>query len=366
MTALSLPANFRPLACELALRKAGLQFTSPINGTMQAIDLVAERWVMALDMPAMGAATGGARAAFLGLWAGGINTVPLHHFGRPQPLGTLRGTPTLGASAARGDNTFALAGCVQDGVLYRNSMEADTNADGLSDGLTSYSAGTVSGVAHTRVGVATGNAQRTAATSIGGTSSDQAGWRLTADVAVAAGVAHTISADIYSSNCSHAIEVVWLSAALSVLSVSKTTWLGDGINYTRRVLTATAPASAAWARVYVYMTIGTGTPDLRVDRLQVETGSTAGTWLPAVTLLQGDMLGVSGHLLQVAADATATEAGTMSVSTVNRARGSISSGTTVAWDRPTATFILPAMQVGLQWQRGGLVGGAALEAVEVY
>lgn len=58
------------------------------------------------------------------------------------------------------------------------------------------------------------------------------------------------------------------------------------------------------------------------------------------TLLAGDMIGVSGLLLQVAADAVANGSGIMAVSIVNRLRAAISGGSAVAWDKPTAPFRL--------------------------
>lgn len=55
------------------------------------------------------------------------------------------------------------------------------------------------------------------------------------------------------------------------------------------------------------------------------------------TLLAGDMIGVGGLLLMVAADATAS-AGVMSVSITNRLRVALSSGAAVTTSKPTSTF----------------------------
>lgn len=57
------------------------------------------------------------------------------------------------------------------------------------------------------------------------------------------------------------------------------------------------------------------------------------------TLKAGDMIGVSGLLLQVASDCTAVSS-EITVPIVNRLRKSISSGAAVTWSSPVATFRL--------------------------
>lgn len=52
------------------------------------------------------------------------------------------------------------------------------------------------------------------------------------------------------------------------------------------------------------------------------------------TLLAGDMIGVSGLLLQVGADATAA-AGVITVTLNNRLRKALTSGAAVTWDKPS-------------------------------
>jgi hypothetical protein len=58
------------------------------------------------------------------------------------------------------------------------------------------------------------------------------------------------------------------------------------------------------------------------------------------TLKAGDMLGISGMLLQVAEDATANGSGFITTKLVNRLRAAITSGVAVTWDKPTAPFRL--------------------------
>lgn len=59
---------------------------------------------------------------------------------------------------------------------------------------------------------------------------------------------------------------------------------------------------------------------------------------PAATLMAGDMIGVSGLLLQVAEDALANGAGVMAVKVVNKLRLAVANGSAVTWNRPTAPF----------------------------
>ena len=68
------------------------------------------------------------------------------------------------------------------------------------------------------------------------------------------------------------------------------------------------------------------------------------------TLLAGDMLGVGGLLLMVAADCTAV-AGVITVPLANRLRTAKSSGTSVTWDKPTAPFRLLSTS-GVQYAPG--------------
>lgn len=72
---------------------------------------------------------------------------------------------------------------------------------------------------------------------------------------------------------------------------------------------------------------------------------------PGATLLAGDMIGVSGLLLQVASDTAANGAGVMAVALVNRLRKAIPAGAAVTWDKPTAPFRLVS-QASVQYVPG--------------
>lgn len=78
------------------------------------------------------------------------------------------------------------------------------------------------------------------------------------------------------------------------------------------------------------------------------------------TLKAGDMLGVGGLLVQVAADCTAS-GGSITVPLVNRLRKAVSGA--VTWDKPTATFRL--MNKAAPQYLAGYAEGVSLEFAEV-
>ena len=90
MSTIDWPASITPAAAQWALQKSGVQFASPFNGTVQALDYLAERWAVSLSLP--NARNHGAVAALMNTLAGGVNRVNLwHHGSGGQPAGTLRG-----------------------------------------------------------------------------------------------------------------------------------------------------------------------------------------------------------------------------------------------------------------------------------
>jgi hypothetical protein len=80
------------------------------------------------------------------------------------------------------------------------------------------------------------------------------------------------------------------------------------------------------------------------------------------TLIAGDMFGVGGLLLQAAEDAIANGAGAMVVKIGNRLRTSLTAGTAVIWDTPTAPF-RKVSKAGFQYFTG-YAEGVSLDFVE--
>lgn len=370
MTTLTRPAWLRPRDCTLALRKSGLQFVSPFNGTVQAVETLAERWAMQMTIP--GASDGGPRSAFFNQWAGGVNHVPLYHFGRPQPLGTLRGAPTLASATARGDTSLALAGCRALNAVVGGSFEVDTNADGLADGWARYSNGSTGALGASLTGTAVEHgtySQQCVANALGTDSADRNGV-LQAGVQVGHLAGSTVT--LHATVAGTAATTMRLYAAWKDSGGTPTggdifaDLVANGGVQTITV-SGLCPSTAATADVYAYQLAGTGGACVfLVDGLRLVAGASAGTYPDPATLLAGDMLGDGTQLYMVASDCTATDAGAMTVPVVNRCRGVVAGGTVVQWDRPTALFALPAMEQSTTWLRGGVVDSIALDAVEVY
>lgn len=106
--------------------------------------------------------------------------------------------------------------------------------------------------------------------------------------------------------------------------------------------------------------------------LTITINSTSGS-----TLMAGDFISIGGQLFMVADDVSSTDGGlvtdgsgnvligsdgfafvdssspgTLVVPVVNRVRKSTAAGAAVLWDRPTATFIMPATSVAAVYQPG--------------
>ena len=110
MSLITLPSEFLP---------SGVRFTQFVNqrvsaspiGSEQAIDLLNDRWLCSITIPVKAASKVAALEAFVGAMRGQVNTVLLHHFARPSPQGTVRGTLTLNASALQGAASIVVTGC---------------------------------------------------------------------------------------------------------------------------------------------------------------------------------------------------------------------------------------------------------------
>jgi hypothetical protein len=109
MTTHTYPASLLPDAMEWASLKSAIQFRSPFNGATESIEFPGARWGLGLSLPPTLDYLGGEAEAFFNRLAGGMDRVAICNFMRPVPRGTLRGTPTLAATSARGDLTLYLA-----------------------------------------------------------------------------------------------------------------------------------------------------------------------------------------------------------------------------------------------------------------
>lgn len=104
-------------------RRYDLTFGSESTGAQQDRVLAPPRWQLSIVQPSVlrAAAAGQWQAVIISL-RGRVNHLLCYNFGRPQPLGTYRGTLTLNANAALGATTASIAGGTVAGTLLRGDL----------------------------------------------------------------------------------------------------------------------------------------------------------------------------------------------------------------------------------------------------
>lgn len=110
---------------------------------------------------------------------------------------------------------------------------------------------------------------------------------------------------------------------------------------------------------------GAANDSLTAYGAQLEPGPSVSPYSLRATLLADDFVGCNGQLFQVASDTTFDVAGAGGVTVVNRARSLIAAGSAVTWDRPTCAMLVPAAQVGPNFDGSG-VRRTELDAFEVW
>lgn len=102
------PEWFKAASIEWSLGRATVQHTSQLSRFVQTVDLLAWQWYAIVTLPPAFLRDSGKHEALINSLAGGADTLALHHMARPQPLGTMRGSPTLSATAAQFANSLAI------------------------------------------------------------------------------------------------------------------------------------------------------------------------------------------------------------------------------------------------------------------
>ena len=110
MTTVALPAQFTLSSVLFVQNTSQRVGASPFAGSEQAVDLLNDRWTCHLEVPWKNYADAASIEAFIGAMRGQVNVVPLYHWVRPQPNGTMRGTLTLSAAAAQGAGSLTITG----------------------------------------------------------------------------------------------------------------------------------------------------------------------------------------------------------------------------------------------------------------
>lgn len=103
------PASLVPESCRLTPRINQRANSSPGGGSEQVVDMLNDRWVMELTLPIRYYDDAATVEAFLNSFRGMNNTISAWHFARPEPKGTLDGSPTLSADAAQGASSIVIA-----------------------------------------------------------------------------------------------------------------------------------------------------------------------------------------------------------------------------------------------------------------
>lgn len=161
MSLLALPAWFRPRSVSIDMQANQRVGASAFGGSEQAVDLLNDRWMMDVALPDSLHVAAAAREAFIASFRGQVHWVALWHFVRPQPRGTMRGTPVLVGAHAQGAAVLNITGGTAAGTLLAGDMlgvggllcmvQSDVTLDGAG-------AGTVPIVNRLRVAQAAGAA----------------------------------------------------------------------------------------------------------------------------------------------------------------------------------------------------------------
>lgn len=359
-TTFDLPASMVPQLASFGLQKSGGQFRGLFTTGVQSVDGNAERWVCSLTGTPKLRATAGAVEAFLNIMAGGVNKVRIYHPFRSQPLGTLRGSPTIGTTAAVEATSLVLANCYGSNLLPGASFELDTNVDNIANGWTLFVGGIGDGgrvynnLHYNGSGVTQGTyCQYLEIVSAGNT--NDSGIESGA-VPVTAGRSYSFGIDALVNITAKVYALIrFFNGGGSQVGsdVTTSTVTATGV-VERKTTTMTAPTGAVTARVLLR---GINLPG---EAMRFDGGyfgeSASSDFVGPATLLMGDMIGSDGQLFQVAADCTANDMGAMTVPVVNRVTEEIASATAVTWYRPTVEFICPAMLNRSSFRPGSMDG----------
>ncbi len=364
---------FVPASITLGLDVSESTYTGFMTGNRTRTSNLADRMRMMVTLPPVLESQGGAaREAFLmGMRSrGDVVRMGMPH--RKVPAGTLRGSPTVSASALAGARTFGITGALAGSNLLLNSgFEIDTSGDGIGDGWEAYTNGTFSGQAFSLVaGSSSPTAQRIFAATLGSGSGDLVGLRRVSSQPVTAGDVYSLSADFTANAATFLVElyVDWLDSGGAVVSTSRQSWTAP-IGWTRLSLNAiTVPVGAVNARVYVWQRTASSGTNLQsyVDNVQLELAATSSAYAGLPTLIGGDFLAVGGNLLQVAyVGVTLTDAGAGTVPVTLPLPKALSSGAAVSWSAPTGVWELDDDGLQLDYSAGILQGGVAIPLRQV-
>lgn len=127
MAILTLPTGFDPSRFSLSLRTNQRVFGDPMGVAEQAVDMLTDRWVARFDIAPNNTARSAGIEALIAKLRGQTNIIPLYHYARPLPYGTIAGAKTVSAAAARGDASIKITAT---GTLLAGDMIGVTSTGG--------------------------------------------------------------------------------------------------------------------------------------------------------------------------------------------------------------------------------------------
>lgn len=100
--------EFQPSRLAWGVTTSRTGWASVYTGQTQRISHLADRLRVTMDLPLVLRDLAGGREAYLMAASAAGNWILLHHFQRPAPLGTLRGTPTVAATQAANSRELSI------------------------------------------------------------------------------------------------------------------------------------------------------------------------------------------------------------------------------------------------------------------
>jgi len=348
---------------------------SPLSGYVQTSSMPGARWGWSMDFGAQETDDRAQLEAYLLRLSGRQHRARLYDIKRPRPAGNIVPSGvTLAASAAQFASSLQLAGCRGSNAVLGGSFEVDSNADGLADGWLRFTGGSVGslGASLSTTAVAHGTySQSLIASALGATSSDRNGIQQNGvPVAHLAGQTITLAASMAATASTQLLLYVnWQNAGGSTIGGADLFASAAATGGVQALsVTGACPAAAVSANVYVYQHSGSGgAVTLLVDAVRLVAGSSSASYPGPATLDAGDWLGLAtGQLVRVVADATATDAGAMTVEVRHILRTAASSGSAVVLDKPTALYVRTEAGLSLPRQPGRVQPPLSVEFVEAF
>lgn len=144
MTTLAWPTLSRtaPRDVEWGYRANTMDFPSPLSGSVQTVEMPGIRWLVAFTLENLSEDDAGPLRAFVARLRGRAGRFTLHPFHRPEPRGSLRGTPLV-KGAGQSGTTLLIDGCAVGATLLEGDfigvngelkmVVADATADGAGE-----------------------------------------------------------------------------------------------------------------------------------------------------------------------------------------------------------------------------------------